>query len=211
MGLIYRAETNFQLKGAKPVKLPLLLTGQEQITCLVQCKQRKKTWSQAGSLEQVAFLSEAAGMTTIRKNDVIFDENQLIDLIVIPNSFIVFSPVKWLVYRTNISIFAIDMPLYSIPTNGQSTSNSGRHTVVPLPTANAVVQILESDLDRDSLTLQNLGGRTVYVDFSNAVSTTSYSISIASGQAYEFPSAYTGALWAVSGTASQAINVVEML
>lgn len=106
MGLIYRGETNFQLRGAIPVKLPLMLTGQAQITCTVQCKQRQRTWNQAGLLEQFAFLDQS-GMTTLRKIPMIFDDNQLIDLDVKPQSFLRFTPVKWLVYRTNISIFEL--------------------------------------------------------------------------------------------------------
>lgn len=106
MGLIYRGESNFQLKGAIPVKLPLMLTGQEQITCLVQCRQRQASWVQAGLLEQFAFL-EQSGMTTLRKIPMIFDDNQLIDLDVKPQSFLRFTPVKWLKFRTMISIFEL--------------------------------------------------------------------------------------------------------
>jgi hypothetical protein len=104
MGLIYRGETNFQLKGANPVKLPLLLTGQEQITCLVQCRQKAKTWTQAGFLEQFAFLPDS-GMTTLRRVRVDFDVNQLIELDVKPQSFLRFIPVKWLNFKTSIAIF----------------------------------------------------------------------------------------------------------
>lgn len=104
MGLIYRGETNFQLKGAIPVKLPLLLTGQDQITCLVQCKQRAKSWTQAGFLEQFAFLPDS-GMTTLRRVRIDFDDNQLIDLDVKPQSFLRFIPVKWLKFRASIAIY----------------------------------------------------------------------------------------------------------
>jgi len=111
MGLIYRGETRFDLKRAIPVKLPLILYEQEQIGCLVQCSQRKRTWFQAGLLEQFAFV-DGFGFTTLRKTPITFDENQLIDLEVKPQSFLRFNPVKWLIYRTNISIFEVDMPVY---------------------------------------------------------------------------------------------------
>lgn len=105
--LIYRGESRFDLKGTAPVKLPLILTGQAQITCLVQCKQKQKTWSQAGLLEQFAFFGQS-GMTTLQKVPMTFDDNQLIGLFVMPQSFLRFTPAKWLNYRTNISIWEIE-------------------------------------------------------------------------------------------------------
>jgi hypothetical protein len=107
MGLIYRGETRFDLKGAIPVKLPLILYEQEQVACLVQCSQKPRTWSRAGLLEQFAFV-DGVGFTTLRKVPINFDENQLIDLDSKPQSFLRFAPVKWLVYRTNISIFEVE-------------------------------------------------------------------------------------------------------
>jgi hypothetical protein len=210
MGLIYSGETRLDLKGAIPVKLPLILYGQEQIICRVDCPQAKKTWLASGKLEQFAFFPEA-GMVTIASFQMPFSEDKLLDLRIVESSYLRFVPVKWLVYRTNITISTIDMPLYSIPLSGQPPSTSGRQATVSLPTANTVVPLVTADVDRDALILQNIGSRTVFIGFSNTVSTTSYAFSIASGQAYEFPTAYTGALWAVSGTASQSINVVEML
>jgi hypothetical protein len=108
MGLIYRGETRFDLKGAIPVKLPLLLSGQRQIGCLVQCNQRPQTWKTAGQLEQFAFVN-GLGVTTLKRASISFDENQLVDLDVRPQSFLRFTPVNWLVYRTNISIY--DLPI----------------------------------------------------------------------------------------------------
>lgn len=107
MGLIYRGETRFDLKGAIPVKLPLLLSGQPQIICRVDCLQAKKSWQVAGNLEQFAFLPEA-GMVTLSSYNISLAQNQLIDLRVVGSSYLRFTPVKWLVYRVNITIVGIN-------------------------------------------------------------------------------------------------------
>lgn len=102
------------------------------------------------------------------------------------------------------------MALFSLSNTTNPVSTTGKNTLVPLPTANTVVPLVTADATRLGMTLQNLGSRTVFVGFANTVSTSSYAIAIAAGQAYEFPVAYTGVLFAVSATASQSINVVEM-
>ena len=56
----------------------------------------------------------------------------------------------------------------------------------------------------------DIGNKTVYLGFSNAVSVANYAIAIAAGQVYEFPNFYTGGVWAISGSAAQSVNVVEM-
>ena len=103
MGLIYRGETRFDLKGAIPVKLPLLLTGQANLICRVECSQAPRSWRVAGDLEHFGFLS--SGMVTLDVFSIDFSKDRLIDLRILDTSYLRFVPRRWVVYRTNISIF----------------------------------------------------------------------------------------------------------
>jgi|688.fasta_scaffold872799_2 hypothetical protein len=103
MGLIYRGETRFDLKGAIPVKLPLLLTGQPNVICRVECSQAPRSWRVVGELEHFAFLS--SGMVTLDSFPINLSDDRLIDLRILDTSYLRFVPKRWIVYRTNILIF----------------------------------------------------------------------------------------------------------
>jgi hypothetical protein len=86
--------------------------------------------------------------------------------------------------------------------------STGKNTLVAMATASTVVQVAQPDPARIGLT--NPGNKTVFLGFTNAVTAANYAIAIAAGQAYEFPNSYTGGVWAISGSAAQSVNVVEM-
>jgi hypothetical protein len=104
------------------------------------------------------------------------------------------------------------MPLYPLNITAPLSlpPQSGKNTIVALATASTVIQVVQPDPSRLGLTIQNLGNRTVYLGFSNAVSVANYAIALAPGQAYEFPNSYSGGVWGISERASQSVNVVEM-
>jgi hypothetical protein len=107
MTLLYRGETRFDLIGAIPVKLPLSLKGNKGVICRVDCQQAKRTWKTLGSLEHYTF-DQDFGTIKLGSYPIPLSTDTLIDLRVVPNSWLVFSPVRWLLYRTNITIFSTE-------------------------------------------------------------------------------------------------------
>ena len=100
------------------------------------------------------------------------------------------------------------MALYSLSSNSQVVSSSGKNT--PVNVLATVTALVFADPSRRGMTLQNLGNKTVYVGFSNAVTISNYAISIDPNAAYEFPVPFTGPLWAISQSGTNSVNVVEM-
>jgi hypothetical protein len=196
--LIYRGETRFDLKGAIPVKLPLILNGQEQISCQVTCKSAKPTWRISGELEQFAFLPEA-GMITLQKIQLPFNQNQLVNLDRKPQSFLRFTPVKWLTYRTNISISVINKMPLSL-SGSSSIALVPSTTVLNIPLIIAAITstvLLPANVNRIGFSITNTTAKTLYVDYDGAASTADYAVAIPAGGYFEPPINYTGAVHGV--------------
>jgi hypothetical protein len=98
---------------------------------------------------------------------------------------------------------------FSSPT-AQVQSSSGNNTAVACLSSSPATALIVANPDRKSLSLENLGNKTVFVGFTNAVTSASYAIALKVGALYEFPVAFTGALFAIAQSGTQNINVVEM-
>lgn len=196
--LIYRGETRFDLKGSIPVKLPLILNGQEQISCQVTCKSAKLTWRISGELEHFAFLPEA-GMVTLQKIQLPFNQNQLVNLDRKPQSFLRFAPVKWLIYRTNISISVINkMPLSLSGATAVSLTPSSVVVNVPLiPSTLTSTVLLPANPERIGFSITNTTNRILYIDYDGSASVTDYAVAIPSGGYFEPPVNFVGAIHGV--------------
>jgi hypothetical protein len=202
MGLIYRGETRFDLKGSIPVKLPLILRGQPQIIARVDCSLAKKTWRNAGILEQFTFVS-GLGNVTISNTTILFGKDTLMDLRIAEPSYLRFTPVNWLVYRANIQITTTTMPLY----NAQQVSGivdiipSNQSDISEVQVLNSGVILLPVNPLRKGYSIYNKGESTIYLGNSDSVnSTDNFFVAITKGGFYEAQSGsvYTGAIWAIS-------------
>ncbi len=201
--LLYRGETRFDLKGITPIKLPILVNS-HQIIIEVSCDRKPTTWNVAGTIQQYA-LVDRVGFCVLKSFPITFQKKNY-DLYP-QQSQLIFTPVKWLTRRTLISVYK-SMAIYPLSGNPNPVASSGKNTVVSVLAT--VTTLVASDPSRLGMTLQNLGNKTVYVGFTNAVTATSYAIAIPALQAYEFPTVFTGALWAISASGTQSVNVIEM-
>jgi hypothetical protein len=110
--LIYRAEHRFDLKGAKPVKLPIVFE-QSPIIFEVRCDRKKDTWKTAGTISQVAFIPAVGGFVKLGKTFSVGFEKQ--ELEIDPQkSWIIFTPNPWLKLPTYLMVYNRALP--ALPT-----------------------------------------------------------------------------------------------
>lgn len=98
--------------------------------------------------------------------------------------------------------------LYNLsPTN--ISASTGKSSVKPLATAGTSVLLAPADPTRVGLSLLNTGNKAVVIGLTSAVTTTTGLTTIAAGQGYDFPCAFVGEVYGVSGSANQSITAVE--
>ncbi|WP_055074413.1 hypothetical protein [Pseudanabaena sp. 'Roaring Creek'] len=106
--LLYRAEYRFDLRGANPVKLPIIFE-QSPIIFEVRCDRRKSTWNAAGTISQTA-LVPAVGFVKLGNTFSVGFEKQ--ELAIDPQrSWLIFTPVPWLVLPTYLSVYNRVVPV----------------------------------------------------------------------------------------------------
>lgn len=99
--LIYRGEIRFDLKGLAPVKLPIVVNLPEVIIG-VSCDRKPTTWKVAGTIGQYALI-DGIGFCILQSFPITF-EQKVYDLDP-QESRLIFTPVKWLVRKTLISVY----------------------------------------------------------------------------------------------------------
>lgn len=193
--LIYRGESRFDLKGAAPVKLPLILNGQTLISCSVECKQAKPSWRNAGELEQFAFLPEL-GSTVLKRQAITFGNAQLFELAAYPVSYLRFAPVAWLKFRTNITIKNIEsMPIYQDISTPIASSEVVANAV---PVSTVQVLLLAANEARLGFSITNASSnRILYIDFDGNATVSDYAVRIPANSTYEPPLNYTGNVYGI--------------
>jgi hypothetical protein len=211
--LLFRGSVNFAVKSEYSV--PQSFTQAKLLIDLSVANTSKLFRGNSnyfGSLQPILFIP-TLGFTKASFQSLRFDKNLIdIDKSVSTNYRLVVIPSRKIKADTSISIYEIlsteNPMLYPLSGNPNPVSSSGKNT--PVAIAATVTPLVEADPSRLSLTLQNRGAKTVYVGFTNAVTVANSAIAIPALQAHEFPTTYTGALWAISASGTQSVNVVEM-
>jgi hypothetical protein len=99
------------------------------------------------------------------------------------------------------------MPLFS-DTGSVATATNQSSSSTAL--TSVVSSFVAANPDRKGLRLRNTGANTAFIGFDNTVTSTVFYQSIPSGQSYEFPVAYTGAIWGIcAATRTTNIAITE--
>lgn len=210
---LYRQSINFGIRDE--FILPLQFEGEDSALIVevaaVGSNPKKNSF---GTVTPLLFIPES-GFVEGQSLRLKFGSNQVrIDTAFATSFRLRINPYAQSKINSQITIFR---PLYEInpmgvyPLSGNSApvANTGTNTLVPV--LGTVTSLLPANPARVGLTLQNLGLKTTYIGFSNAVTAASYAIALAAGTAYEFPAAFTGALFAISASGTQSVNCIEMI
>jgi len=102
------------------------------------------------------------------------------------------------------------MPLYNVAPS-TSANNSSSENIITDSLSTTATQILAANSNRKGLTVYNPLSSTVYLDGTNAVSTSSYLIPLPPNYYYEFPYNYQGALWGILASGAGSVQVREFI
>jgi hypothetical protein len=106
------------------------------------------------------------------------------------------------------------MPLYnppatfSLPVDTSSSAGELTHSL-----SNAASMIAPANQNRKGLTIFNTLSQTLYIDVSNAVTTTNYMVPIPPGALYELPATkiYIGALYGILASGTGSVEIREFV
>ncbi len=186
--LLCRVDYRFDLKGAYPVKLPILFNV-SQIIIEIVCDRKPATWNIAGNIEQTA-LVENVGFCSIRNFPVGFNKEAY--ELVKAQSNLIFKPVKWLNRNTSIRIYKMplsqssNISVSSTPIKSTSTVNHfiGSSTIFAF--------LMSENVNRLGFSITNSANATLFIDYVSAPTSTQYAVAIPPKSYFESPINFTG-------------------
>ncbi len=116
-----------------------------------------------------------------------------------------FTPVNWLKKQLQLKVHL--MPLSQASPSYVISHNS---TISQKTVTNTASKILNANVNRAGLIVNNTGTKSVYIGYNNLVSQTINSVIIPSGGYWELVTpVYTGELWSITANATATLNITE--
>lgn len=112
---------------------------------------------------------------------------------------------------TNFSPFILKVEVNDMPISGPGDSIQQSSSVVSstVPSSTTAVVLVAANPNRKSLSIQNAGTATLFIDFDGSVTATSYQARLASQAYFEPPTNYTGAVHGIWSAVNGAAEIRE--